>query len=247
MLARIHEKMLESVKHLDEQTQGLVLLAYVNYQLYEIEPSKDNLLVYSIFQAHKFMLDNTKKDINASVNNGKKGGRPSKTFKNLNKPKQNLKQPKSNLKKPKTNLNNEQVINELETGVINETKSDALLLYNNIINNNINIQDNKENITSNINNLITELKNTADELKIAYDKKDERNFCRHILTAKDYGELAEKIGQTRVEFAKSIMRASVGIKYRKGACSWPKAIYQNYVEVFNKTVELHTKQNEGIF
>jgi hypothetical protein len=69
MLARIHEEMLDSLKHLDEQTQGLVLLAYVNYQLYGIEPSQDNVLVYSIFKAKKFDLDGCRKDVEASVNN----------------------------------------------------------------------------------------------------------------------------------------------------------------------------------
>ena len=230
MLARIHEEMLESVKHLDEQTQGLVLLAYVNYQLYGIEPSKDNVLVYSIFAAKKFDLDSVKKDINASVNNWKKGGRPKKTLKNLNKPKTNLKQPKSNL----SETEQENIDNNILS--INNSKE--------LLNTNSNIENN---ITNEINNLITELKETANFIWVAYDKKDERNFARHILTAKDYGELAEKTGQTRVDFAKNIMKASVGIKYWKGACSWPKAIYQNYVEVFNKTVELHAKQNEWIF
>ena len=222
--------MLESVKHLDEQTQGLVLLAYVNYQLYGIEPSKDNVLVYSIFAAKKFDLDSVKKDINASVNNWKKGGRPKKTLKNLKKPKTNLKQPKSNL----SETEQENIDNNILS--INNSKE--------LLNTNSNIENN---ITNEINNLITELKETANFIWVAYDKKDERNFARHILTAKDYGELAEKAQQTRVEFAKNIMRASVGIKYWKGVCSWPKAIYQNYVEVFNKTVEMHAKQNEWIF
>ena len=231
MLARIHEEMLESVKHLDEQTQGLVLLAYVNYQLYGIEPSKDNVLVYSIFAAKKFDLDSVKKDINASVNNGKKGGRPKKTLKNLKKPKTNLKQPKSNLSETEQE--------NIDNNILSINNSKELLDINNS-----NIENN---ITKEINNLITELKETANLIWIAYDKKDERNFARHILTAKDYGELAGKAKQTRLEFAKSIMRASVGIKYRKWACSWPKAIYQNYVEVFNKTVELHQKNQEWIF
>ena len=231
MLARIHEEMLESVKHLDEQTQGLVLLAYVNYQLYGIEPNKDNVLVYSIFQAKKFDLDNVKKDINASVSNGKKGGRPKKTLKNLNKPKTNLKQPKSNLSETEQEQDN-----IISKDIINNSKE--LLIKDNSLDNNI---------TEKINNLIKELKETADLIWIAYDKKDERNFARHILTAKEYWELAEKIGVNRTELAKNIMVASVKCNYRKGACGWPKAIYQNYVEVLNKASELHRKSQEWIF
>ena len=234
MLARIHEEMLESVKHLDEQTQGLVLLAYVNYQLYGIEPSKDNVLVYSIFAAKKFDLDKVKKDIEASVSNGKSGGRPPKTLENLKKPKTNLKQPKVNLRETEQEQDN--II--ISKDIINNSKE--LLIKDNILDNNI---------TEKINKLIQELKETANLIWIAYDKKDERLFARHIITAKEYGELAEKMGQSRVEFAKNIMRASVLVKYRKGACSGPKAIYQNYAEVFNKAAEKHQKSinQDGIF
>lgn len=233
MLARIHEEMLESVKHLDEQTQGLVLLAYVNYQLYGIEPSKDNVLVYSIFAAKKFDLDKVKKDIEASVSNGKSGWRPPKTLENLKKPKTNLKQPKGNLRETEQEQDN--II--ISKDIINNSKE--LLINNNLENN----------ITNKINNLIQELKETANLIWIAYDKKDERLFARHIITAKEYGELAEKTGQSRVEFAKNIMRASVLVKYWKWACSWPRAIYQNYVEVFNKAAEKQKKiiNQDGIF
>jgi len=34
--------------------------------------------------------------------------------------------------------------------------------------------------------LIGLLKQTADDLLIAYDKKQDRNFAKHILTAKEY-------------------------------------------------------------
>jgi len=221
--------MVESLQHLDEQTKALVLLAYINYQLYWKEPSKENLLVYSIFQAKKFDLDAIKKDITASQNNWKKGGRPKKTYENLKKPKTNLKQPKGNLRETEQ----ENIDNKLS---INNSKE--------LLNTNSNIENN---ITEEINNLIKELKETANFIWIAYDKKDERNFARHILTAKDYGELAEKTQQTRVEFAKNVMIASLKVNYWKWVCSWPKAIYQNYTEVFNKAAELHKKTQEWIF
>lgn len=69
MLARIHEEMLDGIKHLDADVQGRVLLAYVNYQLYGTEPSQDDILVYSIFKAKQFDLDSIIGDMNASREN----------------------------------------------------------------------------------------------------------------------------------------------------------------------------------
>lgn len=108
---------------------------------------------------------------------------------------------------------------------------------NNIIDNKLSITESKDsdtNITSNINELISELKDLTKEYGIAYENKNERNFAKHILTAKDFWEFAEWIWQSRVEFAKNILRASVVIQYWKWPCSWPMSIYQNYSEVYNK-------------
>ena len=146
-----------------------------------------------------------------------------------------------NREKQKQTEKNARRIEEYNNNIISKdiiNNSKELLINNNSLDNNI---------TEKINNLIKELKETADLIWIAYDKKDERNFARHILTAKEYGELAEKIGVNRTELAKNIMVASVKCKFWKGACSWPKAIYQNYVEVFNKASELHRKSQEWIF
>lgn len=84
-----------------------------------------------------------------------------------------------------------------------------------------------------INNLISELKEECNHLGVAYEKKDERNFAKHILTAKDYWDFAEKIWQDRVQFAKNILIASCQLKY-KWICAWPKAIYQHYAEIYNE-------------
>lgn len=102
-----------------------------------------------------------------------------------------------------------------------------------------------EYITKDINNLISELKELSNELWIAYENKDERNFCKHILTAKAYWEFCLQINQTRTEFAKNVMRASVMIWYWKGACSWPKSIYQNYAEVYNLSRKEQIKQQKN--
>lgn len=86
-----------------------------------------------------------------------------------------------------------------------------------------------------IDNLIQELKTQADLLWIAYDKKQDRNFGKHITNAKEFGDFCEKIGQERIEFAKNIMIASEKIKFWKWTCAWPMLIYQNYAEVYNLT------------
>lgn len=97
MLARIHEEMMESISHLDIDTQDKVLGAFVRYQFYWTIPSPDDVLVYSVFMARKFDLDNIIRDVNASIENGKKGWRPHHTWDNSKKPKHNLKEPKHNL------------------------------------------------------------------------------------------------------------------------------------------------------
>ena len=66
-----------------------------------------------------------------------------------------------------------------------------------------------------IHNLLDTLRNESEVLGIAYDKTSERNFARHILTSKDFGEFCEKIQQDRETFSINIMRASKMIEYRK--------------------------------
>lgn len=124
---------------------------------------------------------------------------------------------------------------------------------NNEKNNIIVSKDTKElapidNRKTEINTLIEELKQQADILWIAYDKKNERNFWKHIMTAKEFGDFCEKIWQDRIEFAKNIMIASERIKYWKGTCSWPMSIYQNYSEVYNltKTKSEYKKPTEWV-
>lgn len=91
----------------------------------------------------------------------------------------------------------------------------------------------KKDITESIDNLIIELKSLCNELWIAYDKTHERNFWKHILTAKDFGEFSKNLGQSRIEFSKNILKASLQVNFWK-ICSGPKLIYQNYAEVYNK-------------
>jgi len=104
------------------------------------------------------------------------------------------------------------------------------------------IEEKKEYWNSLINELINELKKVCNEIWVAYDKNSERNFAHHIMTAKEFGEFCKKVWQSRIEFAKNVLKASVQIWYWKGACSWPKKIYQNYADVFNEAVRLKQKE-----
>lgn len=133
---------------------------------------------------------------------------------------------------------------------LKQTKTSEVEYIDNILSTNTKVLDTNS-ITDNINNLIKELKELANSLWIAYEKKDERNFWKHILTAKEFGEFAGKLNQTPLEFAKNIMVASVKINYWKWPCNWPRSIYQNYAEVYNQTVAKSRKatvsSNEWVF
>ena len=96
-------------------------------------------------------------------------------------------------------------------------------------------------ITTEINDLISQIKEMCDVLKVAYDKDMERQFAKHILTAKEYWEFCEKIWQTRVEFALNVLKVSVWINYYRGALSWPKLIYKHYAELYNQAKQKSPK------
>lgn len=80
MLARIYDEMLESVAHLDLDTQARVILAYAKYQVYGELPDSSDQLVYSMVKAKQLDLDGIVRDINSSRDNGKAWGRKTKTF-----------------------------------------------------------------------------------------------------------------------------------------------------------------------
>ena len=70
MYATIHDEMLGNIEHLDRETQGKVILAYVEYQLHGTIPDPSDVLVYSVFMAKKFDLDAIINRANASRSNG---------------------------------------------------------------------------------------------------------------------------------------------------------------------------------
>lgn len=97
----------ESIKNLDKDIQIEIYNAICEYSLndkqMELSP-----IANAIFTLIKPNIDNATKRYNASVENGKKGGRPKKN-ENLKKPNENLKKPNNNLNetqsKPNENLN----------------------------------------------------------------------------------------------------------------------------------------------
>lgn len=100
----------------------------------------------------------------------------------------------------------------------------------------------KEFWNSEINELIDQIKTICDQNGIAYDRTDDRKFARHILTANAFGDFCEKIWQSRIEFAKNVLIASIKIWFWKWPCSWPKKIYQNFADVFNETMSKKQKK-----
>lgn len=86
----------------------------------------------------------------------------------------------------------------------------------------------------NINELISQIRWVCESQWIMYNKDMERQFAKHILTAKEFWENAEKCWMDRVKFALSIIYMSIQIKYFKWACNWPKSIYQNYADIYNQ-------------
>lgn len=104
---------------------------------------------------------------------------------------------------------------------------------NNVITSLSKDKDSNAEITTDINFIISELKKTADTIGIAYNNKQEREFSKHILSAKEFWNFCEKIWQNRVEFSKNVMIASAKINYWKWPRAWPIDIYRDYADVYN--------------
>jgi len=100
-------------------------------------------------------------------------------------------------------------------------------------------------ITKEIDLLIQELKQVCNEQWLAYDKTKERMFWKHIISAKEYWEFAEKVWLNRIELAKNIIIASRVINFWK-SCTWPMAVYQNYADIYNKSKSLQEKKPKVI-
>jgi hypothetical protein len=114
-------------------------------------------------------------------------------------------------------------------------------------NNNINITKSKDFDTKkrvDIDLLINDIRWLCNELWVAYNKDKDRMFWKHIIEWVEFGKFCDDIKQTRIEFAKNVLKASLKINYWKWVCSWPKLIYQNYSDVYNQTKLRNKKTTE---
>jgi len=98
-----------------------------------------------------------------------------------------------------------------------------------------------------INYLIEQIKIKCNILWVMYDKTKEREFSKHILTAKEFWENCEKCGMDRVDFAINIIQASKIINYYKWICNWPMSIYKHYTDVYNRYMQWKSKQNKLVW
>lgn len=119
------------------------------------------------------------------------------------------------------------------------------LITNNLISTNVDIEQSSK-WNPDINNLIGQIRQMCLGLGLAYDKQKERQFAKHILTAKEYWNFCEQVWQDRVTFALNVLKASFQIKFRKWICTWPMKIYQNYADVYNETLKQHAKQSKNL-
>lgn len=140
------------------------------------------------------------------------------------------------------NINNKNINNN---SIVNNTKSDDFE------NTNLSKDDfwekkelSKEKKREDIDLLIQTLKNHCSINNISYDKTRDRQFWKHIMDWKEFWEFVQSIGQNRIEFALNILKASIKINYWKWICSWPMKIYQNYSDVYNRTLLESKKKQE---
>ena len=93
-----------------------------------------------------------------------------------------------------------------------------------------------------INALIAEMKKACASREIAYDKTDERNFARHILTAKDFTEFAGSLGITPAVYAIGIIKGASFSEYWASKICGPKSVYRNHAKVYNDIKAQKEKQ-----
>lgn len=165
----------ESINSLDKDTQLEIFKAICEYSLND-EIKELSPVAKAIFTLIKPNIDSATKRYNASVENGKKGGRPKKN-ENLKKPKENLEETQS---KPNENLNVDVDDNVNDNVYVDEDED-------------VNIEEiKKANILSSFPKDEEILKREFDELWKLYPKKvgKEKSFNKYkkYRTSKDKDE-----------------------------------------------------------
>lgn len=93
-----------------------------------------------------------------------------------------------------------------------------------------------------INALISEMKKACAARGIAYDRTDDRNFARHILTAKDFAEFADSLRITPAVYAIGIIKGAAFSEYWASKICGPKSVYRNHAKVYNDIKAQKEKQ-----
>lgn len=97
-----------------------------------------------------------------------------------------------------------------------------------------------------ITELIITLKATCTVEWVVYDNEDERMYAKHILDAEKFWEVAEWLGMSRQQFAVAVLKESIINNFWKGYCTWPKKIYNSYVEIVNRFIANRNKQSNAV-
>lgn len=127
-----YQSFYDSINSLDASMQLEVYQALAEYGLTGEMREDLSPITVALLKAMIPTIDNANKRYQASVENGKKGGRPKKNKevqeekpKNLEKPSNNLEQPRKNLKKPSNNLE----VSRLPLGKPNRNPSVSVSVY----------------------------------------------------------------------------------------------------------------------
>lgn len=93
-----------------------------------------------------------------------------------------------------------------------------------------------------VDGLVAAIKEACDQSGILYAAgKQERNRAWNILTAKEFGDNAEKTGLDRVTFAVQIVRAAAKLPYCPTANNC-ETVYANYARVYQAVIKEKEKQ-----
>lgn len=87
-------------------------------------------------------------------------------------------------------------------------------------------------ITSRINDLIEKTQQILDNYGVFYSKVRERQFAKHILTAKAYWAMAERAGVSREEFTYQLLHVACQWWWKGKVCSLEQ-IYNKYPQIMN--------------
>ena len=161
----------EGILNLPKENQTEILIAICEYSLNNKIPDDLSPVAKAMFTVIKPNIDNASKRYRASVENGKKGGRPRKN-ENLEKPNNNLEKPNNNLEKPNNNLT--------------ETQSKPNQNLNVDVDDNYNVNNNY-NINNNTNTNVKNIKHKYGEYK------------KVKLTDQEYNKLLTDYGSSNLQ------------------------------------------------